>query len=159
MATETKATEERPEVQIRKILVPVDGSEYSLNAAKYAIKIAKDENAQLICIHIITPRIPYGYSTSIPTTDKSTADIKDKVEYWFDIVRQLAKNAGLPDVKTDALVDVKSVSESILKYSVNEDIDLIVIGTKGRTGLRRILMGSVANGVIQHAHCPVLLVR
>ena len=108
---------------------------------------------------MITPRIPYGYSTSIPTTDKSHADIKDKVEYWFDKVRQLAKNAGLPDVKTDALVDVKSVSESILKYSVNEDIDLIVIGTKGRTGLRRILMGSVANGVIQHAHCPVLLVR
>ena len=62
-------------------------------------------------------------------------------------------------MKTDALVAVKSVSESILKYSVNEDIDLIVIGTKGRTGLRRILMGSVANGVIQHAHCPVLLVR
>lgn len=51
-----------------KILVPVDGSEYSLNAAKYA-------------------------------------DIKDKVEYWFDKVRQLAKNAGLTDVKTEALVE------------------------------------------------------
>lgn len=114
--TEPKATEDRSEVRIRKILVPVDGSEYSLNAAKYAIKIAKYENAQLFCIHIITARIPYGYSTSIPTTDKSHADIKDKVEYWFDKVRQIAKNEGLPYVKTD-----KSVSESILNYSTSEE--------------------------------------
>lgn len=124
---------------------------------KYAIKIAKYENAHLLCVQIITPRIPYGHSTSIPTTDKSHADIKDKVEDMFDKVRQIAKNEGLPNVRTDVLVDVKSVSESILNYSTNEDIDLIVIGTKGRTGLKRFLMGSVANGVMQHAHCPVLL--
>ena len=68
MTTETKATEDRSEVRISKILVPVDGSEYSLNSAKYA-------------------------------------DIKDKIEYWFDKVRQLAKNAGLTDVKTEALVE------------------------------------------------------
>lgn len=74
-------------------------------------------------------------------------------------VRQIAKNEGLPNVRTDVLVDVKSVSESILNYSTNEDIDLIVIGTKGRTGLKRFLMGSVTNGVMQYAHCPVLLVR
>jgi nucleotide-binding universal stress UspA family protein len=159
MSTETGGTEHRSDVSIEKILVPVDGSEFSLNAAKYAIRIAKDENAQLLCIHIITPRVPYGYSTSIPTTDKSHADIKDKVESWFDKVRQIAKNEGLPAVKTDVLVDVKSVSESILNYSANENIDLIVIGTKGRTGLKRFLMGSVANAVIQHAHCHVLLVR
>jgi nucleotide-binding universal stress UspA family protein len=77
----------------------------------------------------------------------------------FDIVKQKAKNAGLSDMKTDVFVDVKSVSESLLNYSANEDIDLIVIGTKGRTGLKRFLIGSVANAVIQHAHCPVLLVR
>jgi nucleotide-binding universal stress UspA family protein len=159
MSTETRVNEDKSDVSIRKILVPVDGSEFSLNAAKYAIRIAKDENAQLLCIHIISPRIPYGYSTSIPTTDKSHVDIKDKVESWFDKVRLIAKNEGLPAVKTDILVDVKSVSESILNYCANEDIDLIVIGTKGRTGLKRFLMGSVANAVIQHAHCHVLLVR
>ena len=68
MTTETKATEDRSEVRISKILVPVDGSESSLYSVKYA-------------------------------------DIKDKVEYWFDKVRQLAKNAGLKDVKTEALVE------------------------------------------------------
>jgi len=74
MTTETKATEDRSKVRIRNILVPVDGSEYSLNAAKYAIKIVKYENAHPLRIHIITPLIPYGYSTSIPKTDKSHAD-------------------------------------------------------------------------------------
>jgi nucleotide-binding universal stress UspA family protein len=159
MSTETRATEDRSDVSIRKILVPVDGSEFSLNAAKYAIRIAKDENAQLLCIHIITPRVPYGYSTSIPTSDNSHADIKDEVESWLNKIRQIAENEGLQALKTDVLVDVKSVSESILNYSANENIDLIVIGTKGRTGLKRFLMGSVANAVIQHAHCHVLLVR
>ena len=51
-------------IQIRKILVPIDGSEYSLNAAKYAIRIAKDEKADLFCIHVITSQIPYGYATA-----------------------------------------------------------------------------------------------
>jgi len=74
-------------------------------------------------------------------------------------IRQIAENEGLQALKTDVLVDVKSVSESILNYSANENIDIIVIGTKGRTGLKRFLMGSVANAVIQHAHCHVLLVR
>jgi nucleotide-binding universal stress UspA family protein len=147
-------------IQIRKILVPIDGSEYSLNAAEYATRIAKDENAQLFCIHVITPRIPYGYATSAASTaGQYHEDIKDVVESWFEKVRNIAKNEGISDVKTDIFTDVKSVIESILDYATSKDVDLIVIGTKGRTGLKRFLMGSVANGVVQHAHCPVLLVR
>jgi nucleotide-binding universal stress UspA family protein len=56
-------------------------------------------------------------------------------------------------------MDVNSVIGSIIDYATNENVDLIVIGTKGRTGLKRYFLGSVANGVVQHAHCPVLLVR
>ena len=52
-------------VQIRKILVPIDGSECSLDAAKYATRIAKNENAQLFCIHVMT-KVPYGYTDSPP---------------------------------------------------------------------------------------------
>jgi nucleotide-binding universal stress UspA family protein len=145
---------------MRKILVPIDGSEYSINAAKYAAKIAKDENAELFCIHVITPRIPYGYATSAAsTTDQYHEDIKNMVESWFEKVRDIANNEGISAVKTETFIDVKSVIGSIIDYASRKDIDLIVIGTKGRTGLQRFLMGSVANGVVQHAHCPVLLVR
>jgi nucleotide-binding universal stress UspA family protein len=159
MTTENKAAS-NSKIQMSKILVPIDGSEYSINAAKYAAKIAKDENAELFCIHVITPRIPYGYATSAAsTTDQYHEDINNMVESWFEKVRDIANNEGIYAVKTETFIDVKSVIGSIIDYASRKDIDLIVIGTKGRTGLKRFLMGSVANGVVQHAHCPVLLVR
>lgn len=71
----------------------------------------------------------------------------------------MAKNQGIFEVKTETFTDVKSVIGSIIDHATTRDIDLIVIGTRGRTGLKRFLMGSVANGVVQHAHCSVLLVR
>jgi nucleotide-binding universal stress UspA family protein len=76
-----------------------------------------------------------------------------------DIVRNMAKVEGIPDVKTEILFDVKSIIESIIEYATRNNIDLIVIGTRGRTGLKGFFMGSVANGVVQHVHCSVLLVR
>jgi nucleotide-binding universal stress UspA family protein len=140
-------------IQLKKILVPIDGSEFSLKAVKYAAKIAQDENAQIICIHVIVG-IPYGYS--LPEYHQ---DIKEKVESWFVKVKDIAKTSGVTEVKTEIFMDVNSVVGSIIDVAKKETIDLIVIGTKGRTGLKRFLTGSVANGVLQHAHCPVLLVR
>jgi nucleotide-binding universal stress UspA family protein len=162
MAIEAEALSDNnsKKIQIGKILVPIDGSEYSLNAAKYAIRIAKDEKADLFCIHVITPQIPYGYATAAASTrGQNHEEIKDKVESWFDKVKDMAKVEDVADVKTEIFIDVKSVIESIIDYASRKNIDLIVIGTRGRTGLKRFLMGSVANGVVQHAHCPVLLVR
>ena len=157
MTTENKAAS-NSKIQMRKILVPIDGSECSLNAAKYAIKVAKDENADLFCIHVISS-VPYGYASSPPAIDQYFKDIEEKAQSWFDKVRDMAKNEGIPELKTETFADVKSVIGSIIDYATSRDVDLIVIGTRGRTGLKRFLMGSVANGVVQHAHCPVLLVR
>ncbi len=157
MTTENKAAS-NSKIQMRKILVPIDGSECSLNAAKYAVKAAKDEDAELFCIHVIAG-VPYGYASSPIATDQYFKDIEEKVQSWFDKVRDMAKNEGIPELKTETFTDVKSVIGSIIDYATSRDVDLIVIGTRGRTGLKRFLMGSVANGVVQHAHCPVLLVR
>ncbi|MGB7953466.1 MAG: universal stress protein [Candidatus Nitrosopolaris sp.] len=79
MTTEPKATEDRSEVRIRKTLVPVDGSEYSINVAKYAIKIAKYENAQLFCIHIITARIPLAIPVRYLQGTNPTLTLKIKL--------------------------------------------------------------------------------
>jgi nucleotide-binding universal stress UspA family protein len=152
---------ERKQIEIKNILVPIDGSEYSLNAAQYATRIARNEKAQLFCIHVVTPRIPYGYATPAASFTKSRYydDIKNRVESWFDNVRDMAKAEGIFDVKTEIFIDVKSIIESIIEYATQRNIDLIVIGTRGRTGLKRFFMGSVANGVVQHAHCSVLVIR
>jgi nucleotide-binding universal stress UspA family protein len=158
MRIESKAVFNNRKIHIKKILVPIDGSECSLKAAKYAIKLAKDENAQLFCIHVIGS-VPYGYASSPPAIDQYFKDLEEKVQSWFEKVRDMAKSEGVLELKTEIFTDVKSILASIIDYATNKDIDLIVIGTKGRTGLKRFLIGSVANGVVQHAHCPVLLVR
>ncbi len=146
MTTENKVAF-NSKIQMRKILVPIDSSEYSLDAAKYAIRIAKDEKAQLFCIHVITPQIQYGYAAAA-TDGQYYDDIKDKVESWFDKVKDMAKAEDIADVKTEIFIDVKSVIESIIDYASRRNIDLIVIGTRERTGLKRFLMGSIANGVV-----------
>jgi len=153
MSTEERATSDSIGIQIRKILLPIDDSGYSLDAAKYATKIAKYENAQLVCIHII-PSIPH-----LHTSNEYRENIRKKVEAWFNVIKDLAKSQGITIVKTEIITDVNSVIASIIDYATNENVDLVVMGTRGKTGLKRFLLGSVANGVAEHAHCPVLLVR
>jgi nucleotide-binding universal stress UspA family protein len=159
--TQFVSNDEGKNIVIRNILVPIDGSEYAFNAAQYAARIARNEKAQLFCIHIVTPRMPYGYTTPGASSIESQnyEDIKNKVESWFDVVRNMAKNEGIPDIKTEIFIDVKSIIESIIDYATRKNIDLVVIGTRGRTGIKRFFTGSVANGVVQHAHCSVLVVR
>jgi nucleotide-binding universal stress UspA family protein len=161
MTSIAASNDELKKIVISNILVPIDGSEYSLNAARYAARIARNEKPQLFCIHIVTPRMPYGYTTPATSSIESQnyEDIKHKVESWFDIVRNMAKDEGIPDIKTEIFIDVKSIIDSIIDYATRKNIDLIVIETRGRTGLKRFFMGSVANGAVQHAHCSVLVIR
>ena len=145
-------------IQIRKILVPIDGSECSLNAAKYAVKLAKDENAQLFCIHVIG-EYHMDMSSSPYAINQYFKDLQEKAQSWFKEVRDMARKENIAEPNTEIFTDVKSIIESIIDYATSKDIDLIVIGTRGRTGLKRFLTGSVANGVVQHAHCSVMIVR
>jgi nucleotide-binding universal stress UspA family protein len=71
----------------------------------------------------------------------------------------MTRKQNIVEPKTEILTDVKSIIESIIDYATSKDIDLIVIGTRGRTGLKRFLTGSVANGVVQHTRCSVMIVR
>ena len=59
----------------------------------------------------------------------------------------------------EILMYVNSVTASIIDYAASENVDLVVMGTRGRTGLIRFILGSVANGAAEHANCPVLLIR
>ncbi len=146
------------EVQIKKILVPIDGSDASLKAARYAVRIAKQEKAQIICIHAIGTPVyisEYAYPHLLPSYFEQA---KKLAEGGFKSVAEIAEKEGI-DIETQIIIDVASVVDSIVKYASDKNADLIVIGTRGRTGLKRFLIGSVANGVVEHAHCPVLVVR
>jgi nucleotide-binding universal stress UspA family protein len=156
-----------------KILVAIDGSETSLRAADYAIEIAaeeKEENnnnaALLIAIHILPSQIGYAYSSDIygSTTPTSISelleDIKKEAEKWFDKIRQKAYNINKKiQLKTEVIATDRSIAPAIVEYAEHENIDLIVIGTRGSSGFKRMLFGSVASGVVTYAHCPVMVVK
>ena len=143
---------------IETILLPVDGSNVSFKAAEYAIEIAKMVNARIIVIHAIG--IPmyitaYGGALLLPSYYE---DAKKSAEEWMGRIAESAKQGNI-DLKKEVIVDVVSIVDAIIAYAKKQDVDLIVIGTKGRTALKKFLLGSVAHGVVMHAHCPVLVVR
>jgi len=146
------------EILLRKILVPLDGSEFSFRAAKYAIKIAKMSKADLVCVHSVV-NLPYTeYAAAGVALTQYIDESKQQAERWFDNVKTIASKEGVK-MTSDTILDVVSVADSIINYAEGKDVDMIVIGTKGRTGLKRFILGSVANGVVAHARCAVLVVR
>ena len=151
------------EISIKKILVPIDGSDASLRAAKYAIKVAKCEKAHIICIYVIPA--PENISEFEGKPFYSLQAYYDEVgkcaKPWFEKIMQAAKGLTVSEdnITTDIFADVSSIADAIIDYAANNNTDLIVMGTKGRTGLKRFLIGSVADGVVRHSHCPVLVVR
>jgi nucleotide-binding universal stress UspA family protein len=149
-----------------KIMVAIDGSKESMHAANYAIGVAKRYNATLVVLTVLPQELRYDYEIDrvdpeIPMTpvrgivELSRMEIEDK---WFTVIK---KNALVSNVRveTEVVMEAKSVVSDIIEYSEKQGVDLIVIGTKGKTGLRRLLLGSVSQGVLAYAHCPVLLVR
>lgn len=137
-----------------KVLVAVDGSEYSMNAAEYAISITKEAGSQLIALHVITSDV----STIASTFSPQMEEIKKNTQEFFDkIRRKCAANWDIP-LRTE-LIASSSVVGGIIDFAEKENIDLIVVGTRGRSGLKRLLLGSVASGIVNYAHCPVMIVK
>jgi nucleotide-binding universal stress UspA family protein len=149
------------EIPLRKILVPLDGSEWSFRAAKYAIKIAKMANTEIVCVHAVVslPSTAYANVHAGVLIPRYMEEAKKEAQKWYDEVSAIAKKAGVVRLSAETILDAFSVADAIITYAERSNVDLIVIGTKGRTGLKKFVLGSVASGVISHAKSPVLVVR
>lgn len=143
----------------KRIVVPLDGSDFSFRAAKYAFRLARLTGGEIICVHAIAD-LPYKeyMGPGILTVTRYIDEAKKHAEEWFSQVKSMAAEEGVK-VTSDAIFNLPSVAESIISYAAEQKADLIVIGTRGRTGLKRLVLGSVASGVVTHAGCPVLVVR
>jgi nucleotide-binding universal stress UspA family protein len=144
---------------IRKILVGVDGSSQSLKASTYAIDLAKRNDAELIVLTIVSP-VPYSqfeYANIGRMKEIETIE-KEKAQQEVDKVKQKATEKKV-SVKTDVLIKYTSVVKEIVEYAERIKIDMIVIGSRGTTGFKKLLLGSVASGVVTYSHCPVLVVK
>ena len=141
-----------------KILVPIDGSENSMAAADYGIALAKKDNAKLVILNVIyTPASTFVY-TKQAWFDEFLKKAKDEAEEWFDKVRNNATENGV-EFKTETVEELYSITAAIVKYAEKENADLIIMGSTGKTGFSRLLLGSVASDVLKHATCPVLVIK
>ena len=146
------------EIQIKKILFATDGSDLSLKAAKYAIRIAKLEKANIISIHVI-PKPQYISDQSQNSSVLSFYELgRKRAGAWFRKAVELASRDGI-SMKSEIIVDAASIADAIINYAAKESVDVIILGTSGSTGLKRFPLGSVANTVVTFAPCPVLVVR
>ena len=145
-----------------KILVAVDGSKNAHRAAKIAVKLSVRNGAELLVISVV-PRPSYLFApvsgAGVPPMglgDYYTYATNDAVK-WVNETISLAKDRGV--VARGRVLKSASVVRSITDYAEDEKVDLIVLGTRGMGGFNRLLLGSVSNGVVIHAHCAVLVVR
>ncbi len=150
-------------LSIRKILVTIDGSENSKKAADYASSLAKKYNAQLIILYVLYSELGFAYSNLLGvTTPKAIDDAletqKKDVQKWFDEIRSKLKNTNI-SVTDKIIISVSSIVGEIIGFADKEKVDLIILGTRGRTGFKKLLLGSVAEGVVTHSSCPVMVVR
>ena len=154
-------------ISITKILIPVDGSKPSDKAAEYAVNMAKRRKAKLVAVHVmhlpayaLTPTPIEGMPTHMVTPIPVTISNEERkmAENYLNKVKKMAKRAKVK-IETKIIEDQPSIVHAITKIAEKEGCDLIVMGTKGRTGIKRFLLGSVASGVLTYAPCPVLVVR
>lgn len=153
-------------VAIKKILVPVDGSDLSFKAAEYAIHLAKADNAEITALNVVEDikqggaiglQAKYG---NVSLVDAFRKVRKDSAEQWMNKISQEAKSQGVT-FKSEIIDDEDATSEAgvITGYAQQHNVDLIVIGSKGRSKLDRLLTGGVTNAVVNSAKTPVLVVK
>ena len=141
-------------MQFRTILYPTDFSEPAQEALPYAIRLAQDSGACLIILHVVETlgpeNVTYGEATSLP-----------QPAAYRDRLRQDLRQIPIPDPqpRVEYLLREEDPVTAILRTAAERDCDLIVIGSHGRHGLRRLLEGSVAEQVVRGAACPVLVVK
>jgi nucleotide-binding universal stress UspA family protein len=152
-------------MNIRRILVAVDGSKPAMYATDKAIDLAKLYSAELFALYVISSDIRYHYSWNTLSPglypgvfDEVPEIAKETGLKHLDKVKQKAAEKNLK-VKTDILVGLTSTVKEIVECAEKNKMDLIVIGNRGLTGFKKMLLGSVASGVVTYAHCPVLVVK
>lgn len=136
-----------------KILVPLDGSEYSLHALEKAVQIAKKFDGKITLINVYSVS-PFNVTPSQVFTH--VLEIRKSGEAILAEGEKIVKAEG---IQVETLLKEGHITEEILKKAREGNFDLIVIGAKGISRLKEILLGSVSYGVSTHSLCPVLIVK
>lgn len=142
-------------LQIQTILVPTDFSGSSMEALEYAVEFGRQFGARLVLFHSFSvPEFitdPYGPHNMHPTPEQARSAADDQM-------REFVKGLDFAGVDFETQITMGRADDEICAYAAKQKIDLIITSTHGRTGLMHVLIGSVAEHVVRHAHSPVLVV-
>jgi len=145
------------ELDIKKILVPIDFSDYSKSALKYAVNFSKYNKAEMILIYVVEPVIyPPDFSMGQIAIPSVNAEWDERAKQELD---KLAKEHIPQGVQVKTIIKTGKPFFEIIETASEMDVDLIIIATHGRTGIEHILFGSTAEKVVRKAPCPVLTLR
>ncbi len=138
----------------KKILVPTDGSEFAKKAQLQAIYLAKATGAEIIALSVSENHFINGISLN-DEVEQLNELLKDRCE---EDLKQF-EDMNDEEVKISPVIREGSPAKSILDVASEEDVDLIVIGSSGKSGFDRFILGSVSEKVVHTAKCPVLIVH
>jgi nucleotide-binding universal stress UspA family protein len=143
---------------LKKILIATDGSETSMRAAENAISIGKTSSASVTAVYVMDVKrlaqLP-GYA-AMPGLKGNLMELMQKEgSEALEEIGNMARDAG---VAYERVVAEGDPGEELLKLCSDSEFDLIVMGTIGKSGLKRFLLGSVAEKVVRHSHVPILVV-
>ncbi len=135
----------------KKVLIATDGSKYSGIASEKAIDFAQSYGGEVKVVSVVD--VPSEFYAEAPDA------VEDMVGKAKEFVKHIISQAEAAGLKAESFVGEGEAFSVITKLAEKEQVDIIVMGSHGRTGLRRLLMGSVAEKVIGYAPCPILVVR
>lgn len=141
-------------VEFGKILFPTDFSESAENAARYAISLAKRYGGKLYIVHVVEPftyTTDFGLDYSVQYKEMEATARRLLDEFVTSIKRN--------NLNAEGVLLFGEPFVEIIKYAKREQVDLIIMGTHGRTGLEHMLLGSVAEKVVRKSPCPVLTIK
>lgn len=141
----------KAEIGWKRVLLAIDGSKYSKAAAERAIDFAGEYKGELMVVSVVD--VPAEFYGEAPD---AVEDLINKAKGYVEDVKRQAEASG---IKTETFVREGETYKAILDLAKEQNANAIVVGSHGRTGLKRLLMGSVTEKVIGYASCPVLVVK
>lgn len=142
---------------MKNILVPFDGSGFSQKAFEKALEIAEKFSSQIIVLTVLQSKV----SDSAEISLKRLQEIQEEEENEaLAILKKLEDQASAKNISLSMkIIHNPSSSDGIVAFAANNNIDLIIMGSQGKTGLKKIVLGSVASGVLAHTKCSVLITK
>jgi nucleotide-binding universal stress UspA family protein len=142
-----------------KILVGLDGSEQSINAVDYAAELAEDKGSELLLVSV-APEVPI--LAGARSVSERVPELQNELERERKTMlenQRVRLNEKFPSLKISTTVRMGSPSRNIVDLSREENVDLIVVGNRGRSGVATWMLGSVSRDIVERCTVPVLVVK